>query len=148
MPFVKVPKDKLEDLKILNKEGRVIFDWSLQDDANSETSALVLDGEISGLVEFQKQNGTHRMWKIEVAKEYRGSFVAGKLMAYVGLESLNNGNDGFVYFMPKDALREYYIENYEARPYFKGFLHFDTNATKKLIEKYLTDEDFCSKGVL
>jgi len=148
MPFVKVPKDKLEDLKTLNKQGKIIFDWSIQDDVNSETSVLVLDGEISGLVEFQKQKGTHRMWKIEVSKEYRGSFVAGKLMAYVGLDSLNNGNDGFVYFVPKDALREYYIENYGAQPYFKGFLHFDGQATKKLIEKYLTDEDFCSKGVL
>ena len=88
------------------------------------------------------------MWKIEVAKDFRGSFVAGKLMAYVGKDSLDNGNDGFVYFVLKDALREYYIESYGAKPYFKGFLHFDEQATKSLIQKYLDDRDFCNEGVL
>ena len=142
MPFIKVPDERLIDLKELIKSGTAKFDWSIKSSDKAVTVAFVNDGLIAGLVEFQRESGTHKMWLIEVTKDFRGTIVAGKLLAYVGKDSLESGNDGFFFFEPKDALRVYYMKRYGAKEARGRNLFFDTEATQALITKYLIDNDF------
>ena|GEM_PF-6885403 len=66
MPFITMMDDNLSSLKELTKQGKVNFDWSLKSSPKAKTIILVNDGEIRGLVEFQKEVGAHKMWLIEV----------------------------------------------------------------------------------
>jgi len=142
MPFVRMPDDRLIDLKELIKNDNVKFDWSLKSSSKSVTIAFVNDGLIAGLVEFQRERGTNKMWLIEVTKKFRGTTVAGKLLAYVGKDSLECGNEGFFFFEPKDALRAYYMKKFGAKEARGRNLFFDTEATQALIDEYLSDDDF------
>ena len=138
MGFVIFDDKEIKNFKLLNEFGYV-FDWTKKSSNISITVGLIVNGDISGLVEFERRADHlyNYMWLIEAADNYKGTTVAGKLMAYVGRDSLQQGFDGFVMFEPKSALYEYYITKYGAKPLTGRNLMFDTEATKELIRKYL-----------
>jgi hypothetical protein len=124
----------------LNLEGYV-FDWSNRSNEGTIVVGDIYDGNIAGLVEFerQKENLCNYMWLIEVASDYRGSSVAGELLAYVGRDSLEQGFEGFFFFEPKTVLYQFYQVKYGAKASSGRYLYFDTEATKRLIETYLNE---------
>jgi hypothetical protein len=120
-----------------------LFDWTKRSGENTIVVGDIRDGDIAGLVEFERRNENlaNYMWLIEVASDYRSTEVAGELLAYVGRDALNCGFDGFFYFEPKTVLYDYYQVKYGAKPSHGRYLYFDTDATNVLIEKYLTNEE-------
>lgn len=116
------------------------FDWRRKSSDESLVYGATVENGIVGLVEFErianlKYNFMHL---IEVISEFRGTDVAGELLAFVGQDSINQGFDGFVVFESKSVYYEYYIQNYGAKPLKGRRLHFDTEATEKLIRRFLT----------
>ena len=133
--FDKVEKKNLIELNIKG----FIFNWSEISSARAVTVSKIVNGEIAGLVEFERQpeNLCNHMWLIEVQENYQGTGIAGKLLAYVGRDSLEAGFEGFVVFETKTALYRYYQDKYGAKPLDGRRLFFDTIATKNLVDKYL-----------
>jgi hypothetical protein len=128
------------------------FDWSdgATDLITDESilKALVVNGEIEGLIEYEiiakeKYVFAH---KLEIDPHNRGEGkkhegIAGMLLAYVAKESFDSGCDGFVVFISKTLLYEYYQKHYGAKPLGGLKLHFDTEASEKLIQTYLIGKD-------
>jgi GNAT superfamily N-acetyltransferase len=118
------------------------FDWTARSNEQTVTVARVEDAKIIGLIEYERL--PHDLFDflhlIEVAPEHRGTEVAGKLLAYVGRDAFTQGFEGFVVLEPKTLLYQYYIEKYGAKPLPGRRLHFDTQASQALIERYLSDE--------
>jgi GNAT superfamily N-acetyltransferase len=139
--FAKLSEREKSELKNLDKHGYV-FDWTLASSPRAETVLLTSDGDVAGLVEFERQpeNLCNYLWLIEVADAYKGTGVAGKLLAYVGKDALDAGFDGFVVFETKTALYLYYQVKYGAKPLGGRKLFFDTEATQELIRQYLAEE--------
>jgi len=140
--FVELTREETKDLKPLASQG-FVFDWTKKSSQSSITVAFLANGDLAGLVEFERQpeNILNYMWLIEVGKDYRGKGIAGKLLAYVGKDSLDAGFEGFVLFESKTALYEYYQVMYRAKPIKGRLLHFDTETTLWLISEYLQDGD-------
>ena len=138
MMFLNLSKEDKNELYDLHEEGYV-FDWSQFSSNKSKTVAKMVNGDIAGLVEFEQQpeNLCNYMWLIEVSKNYRGTGIAGMLLAYVAKDSLDAGFEGFVVFETKTALFKYYQEKYGAKPIGKRKLIFDTQASLYLVNKYL-----------
>lgn len=115
------------------------FNWALKTSDESVTYAAIVKETIAGLVEFSALSSgrCNHMHLIEVIEDYRGTSVAGKLLAFVGKDSIDRGYDGFVVFESKTVIYEYYIEKYGAKPISGKKLYFDTEATEALIKKYL-----------
>lgn len=137
---------KIIDLKDIEREKLDLlknfeFNWSLKANENTNIFCSIVSGDLAGLVEFErvKEDLFNFMHLIEVSHKYRGTTIAGELLAFVGLDSLNNGFDGFVVFESKSVTYNYYIEKYGAKPVYGRRLHFDTIATKKLIKTYLEE---------
>jgi hypothetical protein len=139
--FVELNKAEIEDLNSLSAQGYQ-FDWTKRSSATAKTIAFLTNGDIAGLVEFERQpeNRLNYMWLIEVATDYKGTGVAGKLLAIVGKDSIEANFEGFVVFEPKTVLYEYYIKKYRAKPISGRKLYFDTEATTWLIREYLEKE--------
>jgi len=115
------------------------FDWTRKSSEESVTYVANVHDEVAGLVEFDRKfKDSHNfMHLIEVTPEFRGTTVASELLAFIGKDSLKNGFDGFVVFESKSLLYEYYINKYGAKPLIGRRLHFDEEATKRLIRVYL-----------
>ncbi|MDR1213324.1 MAG: GNAT family N-acetyltransferase [Propionibacteriaceae bacterium] len=133
---------QLSDVSTLRGLAGFEFDWTARSNDQTITVARIENGEIAGLAEFERL--PHDLFDflhlIEVAPEYRGTEVAGKLLAYVARDSFERDFDGFVVFEPKTLLYQYYIEKYGAKPLPGRRLHFDSLASQVLIERYLGDE--------
>jgi len=137
--------------RLLNEQGWP-FDWSvaaidLLTDA-SVVKAAIVDDVIQGLIEYELVELDQYAFahKLEIAPHNRGknrryTGIAGVLLAFVARESFNAGYDGFVVFVSKTALYDYYIKQYGVKP-LPGMLrlHFDTAASERLIQKYLNEE--------
>jgi predicted N-acetyltransferase YhbS len=136
--LIELSQEEKKQLTDLSEYG-YIFDWTAKSSLKSLTVVNSINGDIAGLVEFERQpeNLCNYMWLVEVAKNYKGTGIAGQLLAYVGRDSLNFGFEGFVVFETKTALFRYYQRKYGAKPIGARKLYFDTDATKKLIDKYL-----------
>lgn len=140
--FVELNDDERKSLSDLAEYGYV-FDQTRQSSCKSLTIAALLNGDVAGLVEFERQpeDQLNYMWLIEVARNYKGTGIAGKLLAYVARDSIEQGFGGFVLFETKTALYELYIEKYGAKPIGRTRrLYFDTEAAQRLIERYLGGE--------
>ena len=126
----------------LSEKGYV-FEWTSKTTSRSVTVAKIAGGDIAGLVEFERQpeNMCNHMWLIEVGDIYKGTGIAGKLLAYVGRDSIEVGFEGFVVFETKTALYRYYQDKYGAKPLDGRRLFFDTTASNYLIQKYLGGTD-------
>lgn len=132
--FVELNDDERRSLFDLAEYGYV-FDWTRQSSYKSSTVAALLNGEVAGLVEFERQpeDQLNHLWLIEVAKNYRGTGIAGKLLAYVARDSIEQGFDGFVLNEAKTTLHELYIAKYGATPIGKTRLLYKTLQTRKPI---------------
>jgi len=117
------------------------FNWKMKSSDESVIYAANVQNDIVGLVEFERlpRYIYNFMFLIEVIPDFRGTTIAGELLAFVGKDSLENGFGGFVVFESKSLLWEYYISNYGAKPLKDRRLHFDEEATKRLIRIYLED---------
>lgn len=144
MAFITISSSQKKELNDLAPLG-YSFDWTRFSSSRSKTVTCLHDGDIAGLVEFERQpeNLLNFLYLIEVAEKYRGTGVAGELLAYVARDSIEQGFEGFVLLEFKAALANYYIEKYGAKFITSdGFrLYFDTEATKNLIQKYLTGDE-------
>lgn len=132
--FVELNDDERRSLFDLAEYGYV-FDWTRQSSYKSSTVAALLNGEVAGLVEFERQpeDQLNHLWLIEVATNYRGTGIAGKLLAYVAKDSIEQGFDGFVLNEAKTALHELYITKHGATPIGKTRLLYKTLQTRKPI---------------
>lgn len=137
----------------LNLEG-FEFDWTRKSSKNSLIYSATACEELAGLVEFEPLTDLkyNFMYLIEVTAEYRGTSVAGELLAFIGKNSIEQGFDGFVVFESKSVYYEYYIQKYGAKPLIGRRLHFDKEATKRLIRRYLeltyTSEDILKPAMI
>jgi hypothetical protein len=128
------------------------FDWS-RDATDTITGASILkavveDDEIEGLIEYEivKQEAYVFAHKLEIDPHNRGENrkyegIAGILLAFVARESFSSGCDGFVVFISKSTLYNYYQTQYGAKPIGGLKLHFDTAASEKLIKTYLVGKE-------
>lgn len=132
--FVELNDDERRSLFDLAEYGYV-FDWTRQSSYKSSTVAALLNGEVAGLVEFERQpeDQLNHLWLIEVATNYRGTGIAGKLLAYVAKDSIEQGFGGFVLFETKTALYELYVEKYGAKPIGRTRRLYKTLQTRKPI---------------
>lgn len=140
--FVELNDDERSSLCDLAEYGYV-FDWTKHSSYKSLTVAALHNGDVAGLVEFERQpeDRLNYMWLVEVAQDYRGSGMAGKLLAYVARDSIEQGFDGFVLNEAKTALYELYIAKYGAISIGRTrLLYFDTEIAQHLIERYLGGE--------
>ena len=131
----------IEETSRFDNNGEYEFDWKRRSSSRSVVVGNIKDGDIVGLVEFERQPRSlcNYMWLIEVAQSHRGGSVAGELLAYVGKDSLEQGFDGFFFFESKSSLYEYYQIKYGAKPSTGRRLFFDREATEKLISLYLRE---------
>jgi hypothetical protein len=138
MDFLELTDEERKGLGELADEG-FIFDWTVRSSDVSKTVSLVDHGEILGLVEYERRPADllNFLWLIEVAQAFRGTEAAGRLLAYVGQDSLEAGFDGFVLFESKSYLYRYYIQTFRAKPVRGRFLMFDTETTLWLVNRYL-----------
>ncbi|MDR1087770.1 MAG: hypothetical protein LBL23_00550 [Coriobacteriales bacterium] len=127
------------------------FDWSKKAtdliQGSSILKAATVDGEIEGLVEYEilKREGYVFAHKLEIDPHNRGvdrkhEHVAGILLGFVAQESFNSGCDGFVVFLSKTKLYEYYQTKYGAKRLGGLKLYFDSEASEKLIQEYLVGQ--------
>jgi hypothetical protein len=130
------------DVSVLKGLDGYIFDWSKQASFYSITVGLEENSKFVGLVEYERDNENkfNYIHLIEAKEDFHGKGVAGKLLAYVGLDSIKTEYEGFVVFESKTLLYDYYVEHYGAKPLGGRRLYFDTETTKKLIRKYLNLE--------
>ena len=134
--------------EIAEKDLRTFeFNWELKSSDESVIYGATVENKIAGLVEFEsfKKLAYNFMYLIEVAPEFRGTSVAGELLAFIGRDSIEKGFDGFVVLESKSLLYQYYIDKYGAKPLKGRRLYFDEEATQRLIRVYLevnyTQED-------
>lgn len=149
---------RIVSVEIDEKQARLLksrgwsFDWNIgATDLITETSilkAVLINDEIEGLIEYEIVS--HELYvfahKLEIDPHNRGedkkyAGIAGVLLAYVAKESFNSGCDGFVVFISKTQLYEYYQKQYGAKPLGGLKLHFDTMASEKLIKEYLVGKE-------
>lgn len=125
------------------------FDWTRKSSDNSLVYSATIEKELAGLVEFEPDERSfyNFMYLIEVIPEYRGTSIAGELLAFIGLNSIERGFDGFVVFESKTVYYEYYIDRYGAKPLRGRRLYFDTEATKRLIRLYI-EVNYTSEDIL
>ena len=125
------------------------FNWKMKSSDESVIYAAAVADDIAGLVEFKRsvKDLYNFMYLIEVAPIYRGTSIAGELLAFIGKDSLENGFDGFVVFESKSLLYEYYISKYGAKPVRGRRLYFDEAATRRLIRIYL-EQNYTAADIL
>jgi len=140
--YMKFIEFTIEETSRFESKEEYDYDWTKRSSPISIVVGNIRDGDIVGLVEFERQQRTlyNYMWLIEVSQSYRGGSVAGELLAYVGRDSLQQGFDGFYFFEAKSCLYEYYQIRYGAKPSDGRRLFFDTEAIKNLISRYLLEE--------
>ena len=138
MPFIEFAVAERQEFGALAEAG-FVFDWTGSSSTRSLVVGTIHDGDISGLVEFEhRPEGRYSfLWLIEVADKYKGGSVAGELLAYVGRDSLVQGFEGFVLLEAKTKLFHYFQLKYGAKPARGRYLFFDTEATHRLIARYL-----------
>jgi hypothetical protein len=149
---------RIVSVKIDNKKAKLLKSkgWSFDWDASatelitdiSTLKAIVINDEIEGLVEYEIISNEYYVFahKLEIDPHNRGGNkkyegIAGILLAYVARESFSSGCDGFVVFISKSQLYEYYQKQYGAKPLGGLKLHFDTDASEKLIKDYLVGKE-------
>jgi hypothetical protein len=133
---------EIVDVSVLKGLKGFVFDWSKQASFYSITVGLEEADRFVGLVEYERDNANkfNYIHLVEAKDDFHGKGIAGKLLAYVGLDSIKTDYDGFVVFESKTLLYDYYVEKYGAKPLGGRRLYFDTETTKALIRQYLNLE--------
>jgi hypothetical protein len=153
-----VEKMRIVSVEIDNKKAKLLksrgwsFDWNkgasdLITDV-ARLKAVLIEHEIEGLIEYEivQSEAYAFIHKLEIDPHNRGNEkkhegIAGVLLAYVAKESFSSGCEGFVVFISKTRLYEYYQKKYGAKPLGGLKLHFDTEASEKLIKEYLVGKE-------
>ena len=132
----------------LKKDGGS-FHWKkLNKENNTQTFILKVKGnsKIEGVLQLKTENDMLIMDVIEVAphnigkKNKKYDYVAGCLIAYACRESFKiEGNyRGFLTFVSKTDLIDWYINKYKATQAFGQKMYISPDIGLKLIEKYLS----------
>lgn len=126
--------------KRLQKQGWN-FDWS-KEKGNLVQLTLVDSDDIQGLVAYHNDQGFTFVDLVEsaphnIGKDKQYSGVGGHLFAIAAEESFRAGNDGYISFTPKTALKEHYAKELGAKEISLGNMFLDTEASLVLIRKYM-----------
>jgi len=132
------------DLKSLSNDWK--FTWRKLVNSKAIFYKLVFNDEIQGLIKLEEENELYYVLKnIEVSPLNFGSNgkyknIAETLMAFACFKSfeLNSGNyKGFLVFISKGTLIEYYQKRYGAELIFRERMIISSQQGKKLILQYL-----------
>lgn len=148
--------DKLIEVEIVIASGKMPFkkngwkfDWNkLIKEKNTKTYILKLKGDsesIEGILQLRIENDMLIMDVIEIAPHNFGStnkkfdYVAGCLIAFACRESfkLEGNYKGFLTFVSKTNLIDWYKKKYGATQALGQRMYIDDVNGLKLIEKYL-----------
>jgi plasmid maintenance system antidote protein VapI len=138
-----IRETKLEDLQLLKKWK---FDWSENIINGGLCFKIVKDDKIQGLLKLEWENGEYVIMKnIETAPHNfgsKGKFVniAEILISFACYQTfkLNFGPyKGYLGFIGKGALIEYYEKKYNAQLVFKERMIIPPNSGAQLVKKYL-----------
>ena len=122
-----------------------LFDWSIPQSEGYEVYELYTehDNELQGMIAI-KNNRTELFSEINIVESsprnrgskgiYKG--VGGNLFAIACRESFQCGFDGYVKFIAKTKLVEYYMESIDAKVIGGQQMYLDENAALALVEKY------------
>ncbi len=141
-----IVKGTLRDMP-LKKDGWD-FNWRAEiKEANKEVFVLKLlsDDSVQGALSLRMEGDMLVMDLVEIAPHNKGQtnkkykYVAGCLIAYACEETLKlEGNYyGYLTFISKTALINWYIEKYHAQQAMGQNMFIDTIGGKKLIDEYL-----------
>lgn len=124
------------------------FDWSLPQQNGYKIFQLFVVGEpeIQGQIAFKINNNSVHVELVETAPHNYGRNgkyigVGGHLFAIACKYSFENGCEGYVDFMSKTNLMKYYHDELGAKYAAGQNMYLDTNAARKLINKYLDKEN-------
>ena len=127
-----------------------LFDWSKTEKKGYKILALYVEGDnrIQGLISI-RENPQNMTIEIDIAEsapfnssynkkvkseEYKGVGIC--LFTEVCKRSFENGYDGYVEFMAKTNLIEYYKKELGASLIGSQRMIIETSASKKLVDKY------------
>lgn len=136
------------DLKNIAKKSGWNFNWKSEfQDISKEVYKLTIVGNstiIQGLLSISIMNDHVYMNLLENApfnigksKLYEG--VAGNLVAYACKVSFQKGFDGYVAFMAKSKLIQYYEQTLGAYHFKDQRMFIETESAKVLVEKYFKE---------
>jgi len=144
-----VISDKLD---VPSKNDGWSFNWQeLNGEPYTKTYALKTKGKassIEGMLHLKITHGMQVMDIIEIAPHNIGSqnkkydFVAGSLIAFACRESfkLENEYKGYLTFVSKSKLIEWYIDKYGAKQAVGRKMFIEPEMSIKLIDKYLNNK--------
>ncbi|WP_125764386.1 hypothetical protein [Companilactobacillus hulinensis] len=127
--------------KLLNQGWR--FNWDLVDDKNTIIKLHLKNSlAIEGLVAFHEDDDFLKIDLVESAPYNVGTGnglngVGGHLFAIACKASFGCGSDGYVLFIPKTKLKNYYVNKLGAKYTPSGNMFLDSNASSLLISKYM-----------
>ena len=132
-------QEDISTLSDLTSEG-FEFDWTAISSPNAITSGFVIQGEVSGMIEFTPEPTDYYNFihKLEVRMDKRNQGIAGVLLAYVAKDAFNRGFEGFMMLISKTALRDFYVSRYGgSRIGNTNRVIFNTAASQGLIDRFL-----------
>ena len=90
-------QEDIPTLSDLTSEG-FEFDWTAISSPNAITSGFVIQGEVSGMIEFTPEPTDYYNFihKLEVRMDKRNQGIAGVLLAYVAQDAFNRGFEAVV----------------------------------------------------
>ncbi|MCF6268138.1 MAG: hypothetical protein L3J41_00335 [Melioribacteraceae bacterium] len=160
MKILDISNDRLIDVEIVisdivdvpSKNDGWNFDWQeLKSEPGTKTYALKMKGNkssIEGMLHLKIAHGMQVMDIIEIAPHNIGSqnkkydHVAGSLIAFACRESfkLENEYKGYLTFVSKSKLIEWYIKKYGAEQAVGQKMFIEPEISIKLIDKYLNNK--------
>jgi hypothetical protein len=135
---IKIDKPMAERLK---NQGW-LFDWSKYRNQPLIKLTVSASDDIQGLITYHDDKGFTFVDLVESAPHNRGlnkkyKNVGLRLFAIAAQHSLKVGNEGFISCKPKTKLYEHYIKMLGALPLPNGNLYLNTEASTKLVKKYI-----------
>ncbi|AKP67501.1 hypothetical protein [Companilactobacillus ginsenosidimutans] len=122
------------------------FDWEMENRPENSIIQLSTVGsdQIQGLICFEIDDGFVKVKLVESAPKNIGhgnglDGVGGHLFAIAARASVDNGGQGYVRFMPKTNLRDYYSSHLRAETLPNGYMILNSVTSKWLVNKYLGD---------
>jgi len=120
------------------------FKWDGLRVNKNEVFKIMKDGAILGLMQFfleDRMNHILELSKLELSKENIGAnkkfdYIAGCLIAYACLKSLNSFTGEIFVFYTKET-KNIYLEKYGMKPHDKFYVKSDKINSIKLVSKYL-----------
>jgi len=160
MKILDISNDRLINVEIVisdkldvpSKNDGWGFDWQkLKGEPNTKTYVLKTKGNefsIEGMLQLKISHGMQVMDIIEIAPHNIGSqnkkydYVAGSLIAFACRESfkLENEYKGYLTFVSKSKLIEWYIDKYGAKQAVGQKMFIEPEISVKLIDKYLNNK--------